>query len=302
MGPQRQVTSPHLKSVRSYNRSEKAWRVIRENARTSKSLDVQRCVDLFSEEASKNLRSLSSKLSAGTFKFPPAKGVPIAKIGPDGKKSERFRPIVLATVESRIIQRSILDVLLGIPALKPYFENPYSFGGIRKWNDDLSAVPAAIHSILENIGNGSKFIEISDIRSFFTRISKDAVTKIVFDVTQDKDFTKFFRNAINVELSNPAELKQKAKDFPIHEIGVAQGNSLSPLLGNMILHEFDRHLNAGDCRCLRYIDDFIILAPTAKAAAARMKLAVKILGNLGMELSPEKSSKLPRLVSESFDF
>ena len=73
-----------------------------------------------------------------------------------------------------------------------------------------------------------------------------------------------------------AGLREKFEAFPIGDIGVAQGNSLSPLLGNIILHSFDRAMNEGDCRCVRYIDDFIILAPTRKAALARMQKAPAI--------------------------
>lgn len=128
------------------------------------------------------------------------------------------------------------------------------------------------------------------------------MTQIVRETTGDDVFTDFFRKAINVELSNLAELREKADKFPTHEIGVAQGNSLSPLLGNIILHDFDRQMNEGDCRCLRYVDDFIILAPTKNAAEARMRKAIKILGELGMALSPEKSSSTATLISDSFEF
>ncbi len=90
--------------------------------------------------------------------------------------------------------------------------------------------------------------------------------------------------------------------FPTEDIGVAQGNSLSPLLGNILLFQFDALMNEGDCRCIRYIDDFIILAPTKKAGSARLKKAKRLLANIGMELSPEKSSKEPIDIRESFQF
>lgn len=61
-------------------------------------------------------------------------------------------------------------------------------------------------------------------------------------------------------------------------------------------------MNEGDCRCIRYIDDFIILAPTKKAASARMRKAIKLLAELGMELSPEKSSQEPNSIQTSFEF
>lgn len=296
------MTSPLMKAVWSLSRLEKAWQVIRENARTSKSDEVREEVKEFEEEASKRLRSLSSRLSRGTFKFTPAKGVPVPKRTATGEKTGKFRPIVIATVESRIVQRLILEVLLGVPGLQPYAENPYSFGGIRKGEGELGAVPAAIEAVLASIQDGGRYVAVADISAFFTRISKDAVTQIVRDATGDDAFTDFFRAAINVELSNLAELGKKAEKFPIYDIGVAQGNSLSPLLGNIILHAFDREMNQGDCRCFRYIDDFIIVAPTEKAAKARMRKAAETLAKLDMTLSPEKSSGGAIPISDGFEF
>ena len=140
------------------------------------------------------------------------------------------------------------------------------------------------------------------IRAFFTRISKLAVRDIVSNAVRDDEFMLLFDAAIKVELANLADLRDKAKLFPIEDIGVAQGNSLSPLLGNILLRDFDKVMNEGDCRCIRYIDDFIILAPTKKAAATRIKKAIKILSDLGMELSPEKSSQEPCSIQASFEF
>ena len=53
--------------------------------------------------------------------------------------------------------------------------------------------------------------------------------------------------------------------------------SLSPLIGNILLHEFDSEMNKGDVSCLRYIDDFLILAPNIKAANAAFKRSKKLL-------------------------
>ena len=292
-----------MKKVRGVRHLERAWNTIEDNARNSKSEDVRKEIDAFREGASRNLRSLSAKLVRGTFRFPPAKGVPIAKLDKGKKNKKKFRPIVIATVESRIVQRAILDVLLTIPALKAYAETPYSFGGIRKTSEsELAAVPAAIRAVLASIGDGARFVATADISQFFTRISKSAVTAIVSDAVRDDELVALFRKAIHVELSNMAQLREKSDAFPIGDIGVAQGNSLSPLLGNIILHSFDRVMNEGDCRCIRYIDDFIILAPTRRAALARMQTARGILQGYGMTLSEEKSSKDAVDVTSGFEF
>jgi hypothetical protein len=175
--------------------------------------------------------------------------------------------------------------------------------GIRKKTDgDLAAVPAAIAAVLDAIGNGSNFVVCADVSRFFTRIPKTVVTAIVAKAVQDKEFMTLFSKAIAVELSNIAELRERADAFPIYDIGVAQGNSLSPLIGNILLYEFDQLMNSGDCRCIRYIDDIIILAPTKKAAAARFKKARKILASHGLSFGAEKTSNEPIEVSSSFEF
>jgi hypothetical protein len=103
-------------------------------------------------------------------------------------------------------------------------------------------------------------------------------------------------------LKNLSNLREHASRFPTGEIGVAQGSSLSPFLGNIVLSEFDQEMNTGDCRCIRYIDDFIILAPTAKAASARLRKARKILATLGMECAPGKTSCTPIPVTDRIEF
>nr|USU33071.1 reverse transcriptase/maturase family protein [Methylobacterium sp. OTU13CASTA1] len=275
--------------------------MIEDNGRFSKSETVRSEIENFRDRATLKLRSLSDKLRRGTFRFPPARAVPI----PKGDKKDRgnFRPIVLATVEARIVQRSILGVLTGIPELQPFFRNPNSFGGIRKAEgQELAAVPAAIQEVLAAIGKGAAYAACADINGFFTRIPKSTVTDIIGTVVRDAEFMSLFSDAVKVELSNMAEMRERAERFPIHDIGVAQGNSLSPLLGNVILHEFDTVMNEGDCRCIRYIDDFIVLGPTRKAVAARMRLARKHLGALGMTLSEEKTHAEPQGVADGFEF
>jgi len=296
--------TPLLKKVWSINNLERAWRVINENSRNSKSEEVKKEIEQFRDDAPRRLRSLSSKLSKRSFKFPLAKGVPIFKHDGHGKVDKtKFRPIVLATVESRIVQRSILDVLLAVPELQKFIHTPYSFGGIKKTKEtDLAAVPAAIKAVLNHIGAGASYVTCADISKFFTRIPKPMVEGIVERAVNDAAFMTLFRDAISIELSNMADLREMAEAFPIHDIGVAQGNSLSPLLGNIFLHDFDRAMNEGDCRCVRYIDDIIILAPNPRAVQSRFRRAERMLAEYGMSFSAEKSSGKAASIKDRFDF
>jgi retron-type reverse transcriptase len=298
------VASPLLRKVRSKRNLERAWRVIQNNARVSKSEEVRREVEKFQEDPTGKLEVLYRQLLKGTFTFPPARGIPLPKGGRKRKRDRTaIRPIVLASLESRIVQRAILNFLLDVVALQPYVNNPYSFGGLRKAEgQDLAAVPAAIAAVLDAIANGARFVVCADISSFFTLIPKSAVSRIVAEAVHDPTFMALFDSAIHVELSNMANLREHAAQFPTEDIGVAQGNSLSPLLGNILLHHFDRHMNTGDCRCLRYIDDFIILAPTRRATVARLRQAVDLLATYGMRLSAAKTMAEPIPVTSRFEF
>jgi RNA-directed DNA polymerase len=86
------------------------------------------------------------------------------------------------------------------------------------------------------------------------------------------------------------QLRHHAHAFPIEDIGVAQGNSLSPLLGNIYLADFDKALNSyADIRCIRYIDDILILARSRSAANNQFSKAKVTLQKLGLTLSEDKT-------------
>jgi retron-type reverse transcriptase len=274
-----------LERVRAIETLGRAWRAILENGRSSRSILTRREIEEFARTSESRLTRIQRQLNRGCFKFGPAIGVPARKKG----KNE-IRPLVIAPIESRIVQRAIHDVLLRVPSITHYVENPFSFGGVgKKPGNDLGAVPAAIQAALDAIRGGATWVVRSDISSFFTKIPKPTVTQIVAEATNDPEFVEFFGRAIVVELKNLASLRCHASAFPIHEIGVAQGNSLSPLLGNLFLRDFDREMNAGICRCIRYIDDFLILAPDRATADLEFSRALSLLAKYNLEVSAKKT-------------
>ena len=286
--------------VRNRKTLEGAWLAIQRNARSSKSEDTKSEVATFASNLHNNLSRINRQLQKQTFKFPPAKGLKIPK---DKRDKENFRPLVVAKVESRVVQRAIHDVLISLPEIGSFVRTPHSFGGIKKAkDDDLAAVPAAIQAVLNAIENGADYIIRSDIKSFFTKISKTTVTDVIASAVHgDVEFLRLFKSAISVELENMAQLRGAAKAFPIEDIGVTQGNSLSPLLGNIILFDFDSELNKSeDVKCIRYIDDFIILAPNKNVAENTYAKSLRILSRLGMETSAEKTQRAT--VQQGFEF
>src|SRR6266853_3219313 len=279
------MKSTLLTRVRTIQTLGRAWRVIYENGRSSQSCETRREIAKFAETSDASLNRIQRQLNRNSFVFEPAIGVPIQKKGKNSK-----RPLVVAPIESRIVQRAIHDTLLSIPEIQQYSENPHSFGGVKK-KLGKAGVPGAIEAVVGAIEAGARFVIRSDISSFFTKIPKPLVTQIVTDASQDPEFVALFNQAITVELENLADLAADADLFPLYEIGVAQGCSLSPLLGNMLLSDFDQQMNSRRFTCLRYVDDFIILAPNNTEAEKEFSFGVRLLKSLGLDVSGEKTFK-----------
>jgi len=286
-----------VQQVRSIKTLGRAWATVRRNGRSSKSEKTREEIAAFDTDSAAHLNTIQRQLQAKAFKFLPADGKKIPK-----KKKGHFRPLIVARVESRIVQRAIHDVLTSIPKITAFTNTPHSFGGMKKGeDDDLASVPAAIREVLRAIEGGAKYIVRSDISDFFTKIPKPELIEFVGNIVDDAEFLELFSKAIKVELANLAQLRGHAKAFPIENIGVAQGSSLSPLLGNLFLYDFDQEMNkSADVRCIRFIDDFIILAPSKSIANNYFEKAKYILHGKGLSLSIEKTDK--RSVLEGFSF
>jgi len=250
------------------------------------------------------MASIKHALARGKFKFGRAKGVAIPK------KNHAYRPIVISSVESRIVQRAILQIISDFPSIKEYTHNRFSFGGIRTEKiitrnniaKSPGGVPRAIEETLQSIRNGAEYVWTADISSFFSNIRKNKVLDTLRAAIADYDLCQLVEEAVHVELANMDALGGKRDIFPTHDVGVAQGNCLSPLLGNIYLADFDQKINSTGCSCFRYIDDFIILGDSAKSVRNARKHAEKLLSDLGLEISSEKTSDEPRPVREGFEF
>lgn len=288
------------KKVYSVDILERAWHSVRDNGRKSQSAETQAEIEAFSGSAGFKLRSLQHRLSRRQYRFPPAKGIAVPRPG------KTPRPLVIASVESRIVQRAILEVLTDVKALEPFFRNPHSFGGIRKAASNRHAgVPAAIDAVRRAIVSGSSYAIYADIEGFFTKIPSQVALRKVVEATPDEhEFHSLLFSAVEVILANADDLRVREliEIFPAAEIGVAQGSPLSPLLGNILLSDFDSEMNDSESVCIRYIDDFIILAPNPRAASLRLKRAKRILGGLGLRLSNDKSQAMPAAVEEGIEF
>lgn len=227
----------------------RAWKTVHASGSQSPNLEIRADIDLYSGELFKNLGKLQRQLRRGSFSFSPVKGVLL-------QKGKGKRPIGVARVDDRILQRAMLETLMTVKTLKSAVNNPNSFGG----NED-GGVRKAISVLNEKIRTGAKYYIKTDIKNFFGTIPHQTALNAVFKYLPDDSMNELLSNAIVCELENATakHIQEYIDLFPKDHVGIVQGCCLSPMLGNMLLYEFDKEQSDRNTTCLRYIDDFIIV-------------------------------------------
>lgn len=288
--------------VRTMGNLYRAFVRVRSNVNASGRAEFKEEVRTISENPARHLRRIQRQLKERRFYFDKQTGVP--KVKPDG----RVRPIVVSSLRNRIVQRAILNVLQSegepiaslLGKITEVLQVRTSVGGVPH-----RGVPCGINIIREAIGAGATHYLRSDIRDFFTRVPKSVVLDFVKSQTSDIDFVDLLEQAIATELQNADEIKELIHLFPLDDIGVPQGSSLSAFAGNVVLRDFDQTLNGRGVTTVRYIDDFVVLGPSAHAVRRAFSSALAALEDLGMTAYlPEDASGKSQIgsVSEGFDF
>ncbi len=285
------------RQVRLMKTLSSAWRVVRASCMQSSSNEIRNEAIEFEADAFRQLKLIQTKLQKKSFEFLPQHG--IAKARP-GKTS---RPLVIAPIQNRIVQRAILDVLQdNVVYVQEVLNIETSFGGIKGKN-----VAQAIGAINKSFSSGMTHYIRSDIPNFFTKVQRTKVVDVLAKNIDDVDMIKLFAAAIETTLGNLTDLQRRGLEsiFPLSHDGVAQGSPLSPLIANIYLAELDREMNANGWACIRYIDDFVIMATSEKQVMRGFRTAKAILRRQGLEVyspddDPLKASKGE--VRDGFDF
>jgi RNA-directed DNA polymerase len=270
----------------------RAWRKVRDNGQRSLSAETRTEINQFETDSAKHLNLLQYHLSHHCFEFRPQRGVAQRRPG------KRPRPIVIAAIENRIVQRAILDILQGLPPICEVLSTRTSIGGIKGRGREH-----AMSLVREATDAGARYFVRSDIQGFFTKIPRGEVLSFISRFVSDPEFLDLICRATDTRLVNLDQLRDEALLFPITEKGVAQGSPLSPLIGNILLRDFDRVMNGRGITCIRYIDDFLLLGPGEKAVKKAFRNAQDVLKGMGLRAYDPGSEKAEAgTVEDGFDF
>lgn len=248
-----------------------AWQRVRASGLASKAEMTRQAIRSFEESCESRIGEISEELREGCFDFGPSRGVLIPRPG------KNPRPLLVAAIPARIVQRAILDVLQDVDAVLNLILSPYSFGG-----RPGGSVKRAVYSACEVIHDGKAYFLRSDIGEFFTRVPRADVLITLSDLLPDSSLEALLEKATNLEIENLSELGKYRALMPNEFEGIAQGCCLSPLFGNVLLHDFDREMNTDGITTLRYIDDFLILGKDRRSVQKAFATARAILKQLNL--------------------
>lgn len=198
-----------------------------------------------------------------------------------------MRPLGIPTLEDRIVQQTLVDIL------QPKFEKDIFHRWSCGYRPNLGAT-RAVQLILWNVETGYNHIYDCDIRGFFDNIPHKKLMRILNKYVADGTVLDMVWQWLK------AGYMEEGKFFNV-DTGTPQGGVISPLLANIYLNELDWKLEEHGIRFVRYADDFLLFAKTEEDVRKAAQIAEETLHELGLEVSMEKT-RIVDFNKDDFDF
>ena len=143
------------------------------------------------------------------------------------KADGRLRPLGIASLEDKIVQRAVVEVLNAIYEAD-FLGFSYGFRPGRSPHDALDALAAGIYRKKVN------WVLDADIRDFFSKLDQAWLMKFLEHRIADKRVLRLIRKWLSAGVIEDGSWTETPEGTP-------QGASASPLLANVYLHYvFDR--------------------------------------------------------------
>ena len=256
-----------------------AWKKVKAN-RGSGGIDGV-TIKEYAKNEQENVLELLEKLKAKEYKPTPVRRVYIPK--KDGKK----RPLGIPTLEDRIVQQALTDILM--PKYEKLVFHNWSMG-----YRPGRGVESALQVIIKNIELGRNWIYDCDIKGFFDNIPHKKLMKVLNKVIADGTVLDLIWSWLKCGYMEDGKYYNA-------KAGQPQGGVISPLLANVYLNELDWELHKAKIYFVRYADDFLLFCETEEEVTRAGNIAKSVIESLGLEVAMNKT-KVVDFKNDDFDF
>ena len=231
----------------------------------------------YESDLGRKLEELHSRVHRGAYRAQPSRRVYIPK--PDGRQ----RPLAIAALEDKIVQRATATVLNAIYE-EDFLGFSYGFRSGRGQHDALDALMVGITSKKVN------WILDADIEKFFDTVNQQWLMRFVEHRVGDKRILRLIQKGLKAGVLEEGLVTAS-------DTGTGQGSVISPLLSNVYLyyafdlwaHRWRKREASGDMIIVRYADD-IIVGFQHEADARRFWEAMRErLKRFALSLHPDKT-------------
>ena len=257
-----------------FNRLWKAYWAIRPQA--APGVDGVTWED-YGQDLEGNLQSLLERVHSGAYRASPSRRVYIPKA--DG----RLRPLGIASLEDKVVQRAVVEVLNAIYEVD-FLGFSYGFRPGRKPHDALDALAAGVYKKKVN------WILDADIRDFFSTLDQAWLMKFIEHRIADKRVLRLIRKWLAAGVIEDGNWEETPEGTP-------QGGSASPLLANVYLHyvldrwvrQWRKRQARGDMIITRFADDFVVGFQHLGDAKQFLHDLRERFAKFSLELHPDKT-------------
>lgn len=223
------------------------------------------------------LADLHDRVHRGAYRALPSRRRFIPKA--DGRQ----RPLAIAALEDKIVQRATVTVLNAIYE-EDFLGFSYGFRPRRGQHDALDALVVGI------TGTKVNYILDADIRSFFDAVSQDGLVRFLNHRIGDPRILRLIQKWLQAGVLEDGIVT-------VSDTGTGQGSVASPLLANVYLHYvFDlwaerwrRREATGDMIIVRYADDIVAGFEHETDARRFLDMMRTRLEEFSLSLHPEKT-------------